>query len=68
MTKENNTTGLVLLTNANLKNFLYWWWHSIAKFRISKKKFVLLLTKDFFSEVFSCNFFNERVSCVKNAI
>ena len=40
---------------------------SIVKFRISKKKNVRLLTKDFFSRSFqSWRFFHERVSCVKN--
>ena len=57
--KKENAAVLTLLTDANLKILLYWWSHCIKWFRISKKKTVLLLTKDFFSSFHSCKFFHE---------
>ena len=70
MKKENNTnTRSTLLTDANLKNLIYFLCDDgipLYNFEFWKK-IVLLLTSDFFSRNFhSCKFFHERVSCVKN--
>ena len=63
MKKENNAAVLTLLTDANLTSFFIDDATPLCNFEFWKKK-VLLLTKDFFSHVFTVGSF--FTSCVKN--
>ena len=57
--KENNAAVLTLLPDANLKILLYWWRHSIAWFRISKKNCPIVNKRLFLPKFSQFKFFHE---------